>query len=370
MRQTKKILIFGMTAETGGVESFIMNYVRHMVGKGIEFDFLTYNRRPAFSDEIEKLGGRIIVIPGRGKNPLKCVSAIKRVLAQTEYDAVWSNLCYLSDVLLLKYAKKAGVPVRIIHAHNNANMSGRINGFLHKYNRKGIGKIATDFWGCSDSAGEFFYPDSIRSGEKYRVIPNAIDTEKFAFDGSVREKKRKELGLEDKFVIGNVGRFHFQKNHIFLLEIFKQICLIRQNAVLLLVGDGELREEIEAKIDELELKDKVLLLGRRGDVNELMCAMDAFVLPSLFEGLGIVLIEAQSCGLPCFASANTVPKEAGVTDLLEFIGLNEKAEIWAKKILSTAITDRADKSAEVAKAGYDIKESSQKLVDFFINSKD
>lgn len=370
MQETKKVLIFGMTAETGGVESFIMNYVRHMVYGGIKFDFLAYNRPPAFSDEIEKLGGRIIVIPGRGKNPLKCISAIKRVLAQTQYDAVWSNLCYLSDVLLLKYAKKAGVPVRIIHAHNNANMSGCINGFLHKYNRERIDKIATDFWGCSDSAGEFFYPDSVRSSEKYRVIPNAVDTEKFVFDSSVREKKRKELGLEDKFVIGNVGRFHFQKNHIFLLDIFKQICIIHQNAVLLLVGDGELRPEIEAKIDELELKEKVFLLGRRSDVNELMCAMDVFLLPSLFEGLGIVLIEAQCCGLPCFASANTVPNEAKVTDLLEFIDLKDSPEIWAKKILNANTAPRADKSADVSKAGYDINETSQRLIDFFINEKD
>lgn len=368
MRQTKKILIFGMTSETGGVESFIMNYVRHMVGNGIEFDFLAYNRRPAFSEEIESLGGKIIVIPGRGKNPFKCISAIKHLLKKTKYDAVWSNLCYLSDVLLLKYAKKSGVPTRIIHAHNNVNMSGKINGFLHNCNRKKIGKIATDFWCCSDSAGEFFYPESVRSGEKYRVIPNAIDTEKFTFDSSVRESKRKELGIADKFVIGNVGRFHFQKNHMFLLEIFNQVCLMHQDSVLLLIGDGEIRPQIESKIEELGLENNVILLGRRGDVNELMCAMDVFLLPSLFEGLGIVLIEAQCSGLYCFASSNNIPQEAKVTDLLDFIDLNSEPKIWAEEILKAKNLLRKNHSSEVKESGYDIKVNSEKLYKYFIRN--
>lgn len=367
MRETKKVLIFGMTAQTGGIESFIMNYVRHMVGNGIEFDFLVYNSPPAFSDEIEKLGGRIIVIPSRGKNPFKCISAIKRVLTETEYDAVWSNLCYLSDVLLLKYAKKAGVPVRIIHAHSSVYMSGRINGFLHKYNRKRIAESATDFWCCSDSAGEFFYPDYVRSSEKYRVIPNAVDTEKFAFNSAVREKKRRELSLEDKFVIGNVGRLHFSKNHSFILEIFKQICLVHQNAVLLLVGDGELREQIEAEIDKLGLKDKVILLGKRDDVNELLCAMDAFLLPSLFEGFPVVLVEAQVSGLPCFTSKECVTDKAAITDLVQFIDLNEKPQIWAESILNFEAYIRTDRSEEVKKAGYDIKVNTEKLIRFFID---
>lgn len=367
MQETRKILIFGMTAETGGVESFIMNYVRHMTGKGVVFHFLTYNARPAFGDEIEALGGKIIIIPGRGKNPLKCISAIKRVLAQTEYDAVWSNLCYLSDILVLKYAKKAGVPVRVIHAHNNANMSGRINGYLHRYNRNRIGKIATDFWCCSDSAGEFFYPESIRSSEKYRVIPNAVDTGKYAFDGSVRTEKRKELNLEDKFVIGNVGRLHFQKNHMFMLEIFQQICRVRQNVVLLLVGDGELRPQIEAKIDELGLRDKVLLLGRRNDVSELMCAMDVFLLPSLFEGFPVSLVEAQTSGLPCFTSKDRVTDDAAVTDLLKFIKLSDAPEVWADAILNVENHLRTDRSQDIKQAGYDIRISAEQLIRFLID---
>lgn len=361
-----KILIFGMTADYGGVESFIMSYFRNMNHKEISFDFIAYNQPPAFQREIEEAGSRIFVIPGRGRKLFSCIRQIKQILRETKYNAVWSNLCYLSDILVLKYAKKAGVPVRIIHAHNNMNMSGAVNGLFHKINRRKIWKTATHFWACSELAGEFFYPDRILKSERYRIVPNAVDTEKFAFNPQVRISVRSKLGLDDKYVIGNVGRLHFQKNQAFLLDVFKCVLSKKSNAFLLIAGEGGLRDMLEAKIRELGIENNVLLLGRRDDVSDLMQAMDVFVLPSLFEGLGIVLIEAQCCGLPCLTSSGVVPKEARVTDLLEYESLDEPAEKWAKHILNIGLKERTHKNKQVRKAGYDIVFQAKQLTNFFL----
>ncbi len=364
--QKKKILIFGMTSGYGGVESFIINYVRNMDREKLSFDFLVYNEPPAYSEEIKALGGKIIIVPGRGRNPIACIKEIKKALKETKYDAVWSNLCYLSDILVLKYAKIIGVPIRVIHAHNNVNMSGKLNGILHNANKTIINRYATHFWACSDLAGEFFYNQSIIKSNKYKVIPNAVDTAKFSFNPTIREDKRKELGIENQFVLGNVGRLHFQKNHLFLLEIFREVLNKKPDSVLLLIGEGELKEQLENKCRELGIADKVMLLGRRNDVSELMQAMDAFILPSRFEGLGIVLIEAQCSGLYCFASAKVVPNAAKVTDIFEFIDLNEKPSYWADSILSVSENLRTDKSSEVSNSGYNIFEQAVFMSNFFV----
>lgn len=363
--QKKRILIFGMSTGYGGVESFVMNYFRHMDREKLSFDFLAYNESPAYSDEINALGGEIIIVPSRGKNPLACIKAIKKVLKAKKYDAVWSNLCYLSDVLVLKYAEKAGVPIRIVHSHSNVNMSGRLNKILHKLNKKRIGSYANHFWACSDIAGEFFFDESVRNTENYRIIPNAVDTAKFSFSPDTREKKRKELGLEDKFIVGNVGRLRYEKNHLFLLEIFKKILAEKPESVLLLVGDGEMRSQIEDRCGELDIADRVVLLGRRNDVDELIQAMDVFILPSLFEGFGIVLIEAQCSGLYCLTSAEVVPQSARVTELLDYVGLDEAPEVWSGYALKNKSTHSEATAREVKQAGYDIIEQAEKITDFF-----
>lgn len=362
----RKVLVFGMTDQIGGIESFIMSYIRNISKENIDFHFLVYNNLPAFADELKKLGCKIIVITGRGHNPLKCSAEIKRVLKENVYDAIWSNLCYLSDILVLKYAKKAGVKTRIVHAHSNMNMSSKLNGILHKINKGKIGKIATDFWGCSMSAGEFFFPKNILENGKFKLIPNAVNINTFTFKDQVRDEVRKSLGLENNLVIGNVGRLRQEKNHKFLLEIFKVISKKRPDARLLIVGDGICRPQIAARIKEMNLTEKVMLLGRRNDVGKLMCGMDSFVLPSLFEGLGIVLIEAQTCGLPCFTSKNVVPKETAITQQLTFIDLDEGAEKWADIILSKTGEERRDLNSKIKAAGYDIMEQVEMLKDFFL----
>ncbi len=360
-------MVFGMTSGYGGVESFIMNYYRHIDRTQLQFDFLVYNREPAYADEIRKLGGRIFVIPGRKKNPFACKKNIMRILSQTPYCAVWSNLCYMSDIIALQCAKRIGVPRRIIHAHNSVNMSGKINGWLHNRNRTRIFRIATDFWACSKAAGEYFYPVSILESDRFQVIPNAIEVDRYAFNKEIRVQKRQEMGLQGQLVVGNVGRLHFQKNQKFLLDIFAQLHKRRPNSTLLIAGEGELRPELEQKIEELQLKDSVRLLGNRSDIAELMQAMDVFVLPSLFEGLGIVLIEAQAAGLPCFASADVIPVEAKVSFLLHFISLKEKPAVWADNILHASVSGRVETATEeVKQKGYDIRQMASRLQKEFL----
>ena len=178
-----------------------------------------------------------------------------------------------------------------------------------------MSKYATDF-GAAQMIHLFFYKDEIIKSDKYKIINNAIDISKYAYNSTVRDKYRKDLGLEGKLVIGNVGRFHFQKNHLFLIEIFKGIVDNNKNAILLLVGQGEDEKKIKAKVKEYSLEKNVKFLGARDDVNNIMQAMDIFLLPSLFEGLGIVLIEAQATGLPCFTSNKVVPKKLGLQNYL------------------------------------------------------
>lgn len=363
----KKVLIFGMSSQYGGVESFIINYVRYMDKEKIGFDFLAYNIPPAYAEEIAKMGCKTFVITGRGKNPVKCAKEIKHILKEGNYDVVWSNLCYLSDILILKYAKKYNVPIRIIHSHNSVNMSGRLNGLLHKIHKRSIGKYANHFWSCSDLAGEFFYGDSIRSTENYRVIPNAVDTDKFAFNPDMRVSLRKELKIENQFVVTNVGRLHFQKNQLFLLEIFNEIQKINPNSRLLLIGDGEMRAEIKEKCEKLKISEKVLLLGRRSDISELMSASDVFLMPSLFEGFPVALVEALSSGLPSVTST-AVTKEISKIGDVKYIGLEDEPLKWAQTVLNLPINCRENAHLTVKNAGYDISEQAENMMRFFENS--
>ena len=362
----KKVLIFGMTSGQGGVESFLFNYFSHIDKEKIQFDFLCYSE-PVYADEIRASGGNIIIIPSRGRHYFKCCRAIKELLEKNKYDVVWSNLCYLSDVLVLKFAKRAGVKKRIIHSHNSVNMSNGINGFLHNRNKKIIEKIATDFWACAPAAGEYLFPKSVIDSGKLRIINNAVDAKKYIYNEVTRQETRDALGISDKLVIGHVGRFHFQKNHEFLIKVFSELQKKRHDCVLLLVGEGELMPAVKEQVEALSLSESVLFLGVRHDVDKLMQAMDIFLMPSLFEGLAVVIVEAQAAGLKCFASENTLPEEAGVTDLLEFISLSLPAEKWADRILQSADYMRGNTYDSVSKAGFDIFGQAEIIESEFLN---
>lgn len=335
----KKVLIFGITQNPGGVESVIMNYYRKIDRSKIQFDFLCNTETVAYEDEILSLGGKIYRITARSTNRKKYKKDMNNFFVNyaKEYSTIWVNICSLANIDYLKYAKKYGIEKRIIHAHNSQNMDSFLRGMLHRFNKISLRKYATDFWSCSDDSSTWFYNKKIKSSDKYFIVKNAIDINEFEYNESIRNEYRKKINLDGKLVIGNVGRFHFQKNQTFLVKVFNELQKKEKKSVLLLVGDGEDRKDIISEVEKYQLTDKVIFLGVRNDVQNLMQAMDIFVFPSIFEGLGIVAIEAQVSGLPVIASNKVIPEEVCIDkDIFEFVDLDKGEQYWAERILDLA----------------------------------
>lgn len=316
----KRILVFGMTEYAGGVESFLMNYYRKMNGKRLRFDFLTNTlKKTAYEQEILAAGSRIYHIPARSRSPFryhKALTAFFRDHAK-EYDGIWVNVCSLANIDYLILAKKYGIPGRIIHSHSTRNLDGVLRGLLHQYNRKRIRNCATDFWACSESAAEWFYEEKVLPYAK--IIPNAIDPEKLAYDEEKRNSVRRAYGLADSFVIGTIGRLSPEKNQIFLLDVLEYLLPDVPEAKLVLVGEGPEEISLRKMISERGLGSDVILAGRQDDIHGWLSAFDVFVLPSSSEGLSLAGLEAQANGLPCLFSADGIPENNAVNSNTAFL---------------------------------------------------
>lgn len=364
----KRVLVFGMTDNPGGMENCIINYYRNIDRNKIHFDFLTNFQQIAYQKELEAGNSKIYIIPKKGDNLLEYKRELKRFFESNakNYDVIWYNTCSLANIDYLKMAKKYGIKKRIIHAHNSGNESSQIKYLFHRINRKTVVKFATDFWSCSMNAAKYFYDDSIISSSKHSLVYNAINVKDFSFDNEMRNKFRKELHIDDRLVIGHVGRFQIQKNHLFLIDIFKHVIQKNPNAVLLLIGQGELESQVQNKVHKYGLENKVIFLGVRDDVNKLLSALDVFVFPSLFEGLGLALIEAQAVGLPCITSNVVVPNEVDITGLVKFVNLDNNPEEWANAICHVDLTrERGTSKSMIISNGYDIKTESKRLEKMF-----
>ncbi len=362
----RKILIFGMSDNMGGVETAIMSYYRLFDKSRIQCDFLYNTENIVYEDEIKKRGGKLYKITPRSKSIIKYKKDMKKFFSKhaNEYDAIWINLCTLCNIDWLKYSKRYNIPNIILHSHNSRNMVSKAKFILHKINKNFISNYATEFWACSKEAGKFFYNKNIL--DKLKIINNAIDLNIYKFDKKVRTEYRDKLNLNDKFVIGHVGRFHFQKNQEFLIEIFSEVVKRKDNAHLLLIGKGEDENKIKYKVKEMGLEDKVSFLGSRKDIINIYQAMDIFLLPSKFEGLPLVVLEAQANGLDIYASKEGIPIEAKVSNNFYFISLKESAEKWAKQILfKTHVRENNIEKLKVN--GFDIETEAIKMQDFFEN---
>ncbi|MBP3635038.1 MAG: glycosyltransferase family 1 protein [Bacilli bacterium] len=350
----------------GGVESVIMTYYRNIDHNKIQFHFICDDDSTDIPyKEIEKLGGKVILIPPYQK-PFKYHKKLKKILEEGNYKIVHSHINTMS-VFPLFAAKCAGVPIRIVHNHSTTNKKELIKNMLKQILKPFSKVFSTHYFACTEHAGRWLFGDKTFDKGNVYVLNNAIDLDKFKYNENLRAKKRKELDIsDDTIVIGHVGRFMKQKNHSFLIELFSEIHKKKNDSVLLLVGQGPLMGEIKDKVNALGLTDNVKFLGQRNDVNELYQAFDVFCLPSLYEGLGIVLIEAQCAGSLCFCSSE-VPDVAKVTDNLQFIDLNLPATIWSKKILENInINKRKDHVKDCQKAGYDINIEVKKLEEKYI----
>lgn len=350
----------------GGLETMLMNYYRHMDRQKVQFDFLVHRQeRAAYDDKIEALGGRIYRLPRLVPWSLSYQKALNTFFAEhKEYRVVHVHQDCLSSVIL-KAAKKNGVPVRIAHSHSS-NQDKNLKYIIKLICKRSIPVYATDLFACGKQAGEWMF-----GGASFRVLNNAIDVGAYRHDTERAIKIRRELEIpENALVIGHVGRFSPPKNHDFLIDIFAEVCKTEPDAYLLLVGDGNLRARIEEKVISLGLEGRVIFTGVRSDVPELLQAMDVFVFPSLYEGLPVTLVEAQAAGLPCIIS-ESIPADCDLTELVTRCSLEDAAKIWAMKICALENTEQKETCRKIAETGFDIRENAAWLQEYYLtqNSK-
>ena len=353
--------------DRGGAENMIMNLYRNIDRTKVQFDFVeNEGKETAFDAEIRELGGRIYHCPRyRGKNHFAYTRWWHTFFKEhpNEYPIVHGHIGSTAAIYL-SIAKKYGA-YTIAHSHNINTMktAGDVVYSMFAYPTR---FVADHFFACSREAGISRYGSKKGSCDtRCTVLPNAIDTSKFAYNEDVRQRMRKMLGIGDaQMVVGNISRFAEQKNHRFLIDIFENVHKKNPNAVLLLVGDGELRSEIENMIKEKALQDHVILTGVQSDTWNYYQVMDVFVMPSLFEGLPVSLVEAQTAGLPCCVSA-AVPNEVAITGLVEFQSLSYTSESWADWVMERAKAPRHGMMAEIQQAGYDIGTTSKWLEKYY-----
>ncbi len=351
-----KVLVgFIMDGKSGGIDKYLLNVLEQISNHSalawpetekkenekiqgtITLDFLTNEVEPNLEKKLAAYGSKIYAIPNL-KHPKGQYDKVREILEQGAYDAVYFNISTAIDLIAAKAAKDAGVKRRMIHSHSSGNdCESKLKRFvfdtIHNLCKHFLYRYGNEFYGCSIKAGEWLFPRKIVESENFQVIHNAVDRKKFSYDPELRESIRKELGCaREDYVYGHVGNFCYQKNHYFLLEIFNKVHEIQPEAKLWLVGDGPRFQEVKKRIKEMGLEDCVKLLGRRSDTHALYQGMDAFLLPSNFEGLPIAGIEAQSAGLPCYMS-DTITKESKITHNCYFLSLKKKPDYWAKRIV-------------------------------------
>lgn len=349
----------------GGVESVVMNYYRHIDRTKIQFDFICDDDSTNIPyEEIEKLGGKVILIPPYQK-VFKYHNKLKKILKEGHYKIVHSHINTLS-VFSLFAAKCAGVPVRIAHSHSTTNKKEKKKNLLKQVLRPFSKLFATHYMCCSELAGRWLFGNNEYDNGNVYLLNNAIDIDKFKYDKKIRDRKRSELNISnDIIVVGHIGRFVEQKNHKFLIDIFNEIHKKERKSLLLLAGQGPLMDDIKSKVNLLGLNECVMFLGQRNDANELYQAFDVFMLPSLYEGLPVVGVEAQASGLLCLLS-NDMTKETKVIDSTKFLSLNDSAEKWADELFERiASSSRKDTRLEISNNGFNIKKEADKLVAYY-----
>lgn len=367
-----RVLQVGMTRNLGGIETYLIEQFRHLDKSKIDYDFvnITGEYSICYEDEILASGSKIFKVVSRHKNPLLHYWQWFNILLQNKgvYDVIVLNTNSLEYVFPLVLGKIFGIPVRVIHSHNSGfeNKQGLARRLLVGMNKKLLAWSANLRFACSQFAGQWMFKDN-----PYYVIYNAIDIHKYHADLIVREETRNALGLHTELTLLHVGRFSYQKNHSFLLDIFKEVHRIQPDSVLLLVGDtteeSEFLTEVKRKIKAYGLENVVRLLGRRDDVNKIMQAADVLVMPSFFEGLTVVGIEAQASDLPLLLS-DTVTKELGLLPSTQFISLEAGPTAWAKAIVNSKRHNRQSRYEELKAAGYDIVNETERVEKLLIDA--
>lgn len=368
-----KVLFFIDRLRLGGIQALAYDILKHNDEGLMEIEILNLDDGQDYplTHTLEAMGVKIHKLEGIWvRTPLdfpRYFRAVKAWFAvHHDYDVVHMHSSS-KNYYILECAAQWGIPVRVAHSHNTGFQTHNLfSVWLGNLMKRPMMKYATHRLGCSTMACDWLFgAGSVARGEA-QVILNGIDASLFAFDADVRRDVRRELGLEDKFVVGHVGRFEVQKNHVFLLEVFAEVVRIRPDAVLLLVGIGSLMEDMKRKAAALGIADKVVFLGFRDDRNRIMQAMDSFVFPSLHEGLSVVLIEAQAAGLPVFASDSTT-RETSYSPHMQFLSLAQPAKTWAEAVLQKGAVERVDMTEVLTAAGFEIRTMIRNLHNLYIS---
>lgn len=364
MAKKIKILQFPIANSNGGITHYALNNWKWLDKNKFVCDFATMSKILDFEERILATGSKVYHISCYAEENSSCfIEEFSKILDQ-RYDIVHLHTKQWKSFLLEELCKKYHVAKVIVHSHNTSidtsdKEKREYEIALHKkMKQKFTIDLATDFWACSRVASEFLFGGQIPLN-KIKIMPNAIELERFAVNQETRDRYRKKYGLEGCYVIGHVGRFEYLKNHEFLIKVFSKISRQKEFVRLVLLGDGKLYEEMQAKTKMLGMENKILFIGKREDVSCWYQVMDIFCLPSKFEGLGISLIEAQAAGLPCIAS-DAVPDEAAITE--EVLRVQLDIELWESKILEMILKHRnksrivrgIDNKMKLQMAGYDI----------------
>lgn len=358
--------------DRGGIETMIMNLYRNIDRDIVQFDFLAhFGREAAYNDEIRAMGGRIYEMPALRDEKrvffwriFSYLRALNKFFREhKEYKVIHGHMTHTA-ALYMPIAKKNGVSCRIVHSHSTHSKSGLLGvltTFLHKF----ATKDATDFFACSEAAKKWFFTDEIINSGEIHLLANAVDAKRFRYNPEKRAEMRSVLRLEGKVVIGCVGRFRQEKNQGFLLGPLKAMLEKEPNVVLLFAGDGPFEDDVKTKAKEQGLQDHVVFLGMRPDVQDLMQVMDAFVLPSIWEGLPVVGIEAQASGLHCVVSDGVSP-ELNALDVVERLSLSAGDDAWAEALLKAAKAERTDTYERLCAIGFDIGSTAPWLQEFYL----
>lgn len=363
----KKVLIVGISETVGGIETLMYNIFGDV--NSIVIDFITFDRKCAFEDELRKNGHQVYHLPPRKEKLLAFDSIVKGFFRKhNDYDYIWINTSSNSMYQFQVYGKKLTRAKIITHSHGTKAYQGRLtitsmlNATLNSFNRKIVRNHTDIYIGCSKAAGEALFGKEI--GARLVILNNGIATEKFKFDEQKRKNIRCKLNIgSDTLLVGMIGRLSSQKNPIRGIQIFESILRMNEKSVLVVVGDGELRNDINTFIVNKKLYDNVLSLGVRKDIPDLLCAIDVLIMPSLFEGLPVVAIEAQCAGVKCFLS-DEITDEVSITDLVRRLPLKKSNDEWANEIISSlsVIKDRADYSSLLKEKGYDIEDTRRRAL--------
>lgn len=357
------IAIVGHSPNIGGVETFILNMYRTLNDENT-FYFLTSYEHLYDEEEILNNGDKIIKYCSRKKNPFKSKRDLNKIFKKYKIDVLWQNCCSLSCIDEIVAAKKAGVKKIIVHSHNSENMGSKLTAVLHLLNKKRIKKYITNSFACSDVAAKWMFPPSVY--DETEIIYNAVDANKFEYNKETKKSVRKELNIKDgSIVIGHVGRFHFQKNHKFILEVFNEFNKSESNSFLVLCGEGELEFSIKEKVVELGLENKVIFLGSRNDMYRIYQCFDMMLFPSLFEGLPFALVEAQAAGVPCLIS-DSISKEVAITDYIIFENIRSDIKVWVRKLNDCLKIEKRSTYADIKKKGFDIFENKNKIINILL----